>query len=89
MLRCMRRTNIYLEERQTKALDRIASDEGVTRAEVIRRLIDRSLAGSTGRDELASAIDASFGALAGSETAPVIRRQSDDRQAYLESEWRR
>ena len=35
--------NIYLAERQTEALDRIAADEGISRAEVIRRLLDRAL----------------------------------------------
>lgn len=41
----MRRTNIYLDDRQTVALDRLAVEEGVSRAELIRRIIDRSLAG--------------------------------------------
>jgi metal-responsive CopG/Arc/MetJ family transcriptional regulator len=39
----MQRTNIYLEERQTAALDRLAADEGVSRAELIRRILDRAL----------------------------------------------
>jgi metal-responsive CopG/Arc/MetJ family transcriptional regulator len=34
----MTRTKIYLEDRQTAMLDRIAAEEGVSRAEVIRRL---------------------------------------------------
>ena len=37
----MQRTNIYLDERQVEALDRLAQTEGVSRAEVIRRLLDR------------------------------------------------
>jgi hypothetical protein len=41
----MQRTNIYLEDRQTAALDRVAAAEGVSRAEVIRRLIDEGLDG--------------------------------------------
>src|SRR5690606_20503929 len=64
MIWCMVRTNIYLEERQTAILDQIASEEGVSRAEIIRRLIDRALAGRD--DDLAAdlaAIDESFGAL--------------------------
>jgi hypothetical protein len=46
----MQRTNIYLEDRQTAALDRLAADEGISRAELIRRIIDRSLSG-TGDDQ--------------------------------------
>jgi len=42
----MHRTNIYLEDRQTAALDRLAADEGISRAELIRRILDRALLGS-------------------------------------------
>ncbi|MGN6161064.1 MAG: CopG family transcriptional regulator [Marmoricola sp.] len=42
----MQRTNIYLEDRQTAALDQLAAEEGISRAELIRRIIDRSLAGA-------------------------------------------
>jgi hypothetical protein len=42
----MQRTNIYLEDRQTAALDRLAADEGISRAELIRRLLDRALQGN-------------------------------------------
>lgn len=41
----MERTSIYLERRQTTMLDRLAAGEGVSRAEVIRRLLDRALGG--------------------------------------------
>jgi hypothetical protein len=60
----MKRTNIYLDEEQTAALDRLAEQEGVSRAELIRRLLDRSLANSD--DSLVSdlqAIGDSFGAM--------------------------
>ena len=43
---CMKRTNIYLDEEQTESLDRLAEQEGVSRAELIRRLIDGALTGS-------------------------------------------
>ena len=48
MLWCMRRTNIYLEDRQTEALDRLAVEEGISRAELIRRILDRALQGHDG-----------------------------------------
>ena len=41
----MQRTNIYLEERQTRALNRLATAAGVSRAEMLRRILDRGLAG--------------------------------------------
>jgi len=83
---CMTRTNIYLEDRQTAMLDRIAAEEGVSRAEVIRRLIDRALAG---RDEDVAAdlaaIDESFGVL---EDADVPARSAGDREEHLARVWR-
>jgi hypothetical protein len=81
----MTRTNIYLEDRQTAILDRLAAEEGVSRAEVIRRLIDRALAGRD--DDLAAdlaAIDESFGTLADAEV-PV--RGAGDREAHLARMW--
>ena len=83
-MRCMQRTNIYLERRQTEALDRLAAAEGVTRAEIIRRLLDRGLEGG---DQLASdlaAIDASFGAV---EDVADFERGEDDRQRHLDALW--
>jgi metal-responsive CopG/Arc/MetJ family transcriptional regulator len=83
---CMTRTNIYLEDRQTAMLDRIAAEEGVSRAEVIRRLIDRALAGRD--DDLASdlaAIEESFGAL---EDVEIPTRGGGDREEHLARMWR-
>ena len=50
MMWCMKRTNIYLAEGQAAALDRAAQAAGVSRAELIRELIDRAIGGppSTG-----------------------------------------
>lgn len=45
MMWCMQRTNIYLEDRQTAVLDRLAAEEGISRAELIRRILDRALQG--------------------------------------------
>ena len=83
----MKRTNIYLDEGQTASLDRLAAQQGVSRAELIRRLLDRALS-STG-DDLASdltAIRASFGALRDAETPP---RSPGDREDHLDRMWRR
>lgn len=84
---CMKRTNIYLDEEQTAALDRLAAQEGVSRAEVIRQLLDRVLASSD--ESLASdllAIEDSFGAL-GDVDVPV--RGSGGREAHLARIWGR
>jgi len=86
----MHRTNIYLEERQTQQLDQLARAEGVSRAEMIRRLIDRSLEGRD--DGLAAdlaAIDLSFGVLADVELAPEqpVGRGPDERSEHLERLW--
>lgn len=84
MLRCMHRTNIYLEQRQTEALDRLAAAEGVSRAEIIRRLLDRAL-GDDDVDAGVAAIDASFGVAADLEPAA----RDDVREHYLDELWRR
>jgi hypothetical protein len=87
MIWCIQRTNIYLDPQQCELLDRQAAEEGVSRAELIRRLIDRALAG---RDaDLASdldAIEASFGVLSGADA--VVARDPGDREAHLAAMWR-
>jgi hypothetical protein len=79
----MKRTNIYLAEGQAAALDRVAKAEGVSRAELIRELIDRAIGGQPGADLAAdlAAINGSFGILAGQET---FARASDQRMDYLD-----
>lgn len=86
MFWCMNRTNIYLEDRQMEALDRLAATEGVSRAEMIRRLLDRALAGGD-RDLAADlhAIDAAFGALADIQGP---ERGSGERERHLDRMWR-
>lgn len=87
MVRCMHRTNIFLEERQTAALDELAREGGVSRAAVIRRLIDQALAGAT--DSTAAdlvTIQLTF------DTARMddsFDRAPDARAAHLESLWAR
>jgi Ribbon-helix-helix protein, copG family len=82
-----RRTNIYLDEEQTAALDRLATQEGVSRAEVIRQLLDRVLASSD--ESLASDLDAiehSFGAL---RDVDVPVRGPGGREQHLARCWSR
>jgi hypothetical protein len=73
----MKRTTIYLAEGQAAALDRIAQAKGVSRAELIRELIDRAIGRHSGTNLVAdlAAIDGSFGALAGEETLALARDQ--------------
>ncbi len=83
----MKRTNIYLDEEQTASLDRLAEQEGVSRAEVIRQLLSRAL---TGGDESliadVEAINDSFGALRDYDLP--VRRQGA-REQHLARAWRR
>jgi hypothetical protein len=80
---CMKRTNIYLGERQAEALDRAAQAAGVSRAELIRALIDRAIGSDPGSDLAAdlAAIDGSFGILTGEDT---FTRAWDERMDYLD-----
>jgi len=39
----MLRTNIYLSERQKKALEKLAKKKGISVAEIVRRIIDKEL----------------------------------------------
>lgn len=82
---CMKRTNIYLDQEQTALLDRLAAEEGVSRAEVIRRLLDRALASQD--DSLVTglaAIDESFGVL---QDVDIPSRGAGDREEHLARMW--
>jgi len=83
MIWCMKRTNIYLAEGQAEALDRVAEAEGVSRAELIRELIDRAIGGQPGANVAAdlAAIEGSFGVLADQEP---FSRGPDERMSYLD-----
>jgi metal-responsive CopG/Arc/MetJ family transcriptional regulator len=79
----MHRTNIYLTDEQVAQLDRRARAEGMSRAELIRQLLDRML--HTDSDRLGAdlaAIDMSFGLLADVEIE--LDRSDGARGAHLE-----
>lgn len=83
----MQRTNIYLEDRQTEALDKLAKVAGVSRAEMLRRMLDRGLAGEA--DALTAdlaAIDLSFGCL-GEVELDLPVRDPDVRDTYVRKTW--
>ncbi|HZY75028.1 MAG TPA: CopG family transcriptional regulator [Jatrophihabitantaceae bacterium] len=83
----MQRTNLYLDERQTAALDQISRAQGISRAEVVRRVIDRSLASEPADlDGDLAAIESSFGVLADLD---LPTRGPDARAAHLEEIRRR
>jgi hypothetical protein len=83
----MRRTNIYLDEEQTASLDRLAAQEGVSLAQLIRRLIDRTLnSAETSRSADLAAIENSFGAASDVES---LSRRPGDRDRHLGRTWRR
>jgi Arc/MetJ-type ribon-helix-helix transcriptional regulator len=81
----MRRISIHLDADQVAMLDRLAKDEGVSRAELIRRLLDRAL--TSRDDDLAAdiaAIDESFGAL---QDVDFPARGPGDRETHLARMW--
>lgn len=83
----MKRTNIYLDQEQTASLDRLARQQGVSRAELIRHLLDKAL--DSADDSLAAdlqAIDDSFGVLRDIDM-PV--RRPGGREQHLARTWRR
>ena len=86
---CMQRTNIYLGESQSAALDELARSQGISRAELIRQLIDAGLgsAGTADVDADLSAIRESFGVLS-DEDVP-LGREPDERARHLERVARR
>jgi Arc/MetJ-type ribon-helix-helix transcriptional regulator len=81
----MKRTNIYLGEELTASLDNLAEQEGISRAELIRTLLDRILTSSD--DNLAAdlqVIDESFGAL---RDLDLSMRRPGDREKHLDRTW--
>ena len=79
------RTNIYLEVRQSEALDEAARARGISRAELVRQLIDKAIGVDAAVDLEAdlAAIDASFGALSDADSFETLSRGPDDRARHL------
>jgi len=80
----MKRTNIYLGEAQSTALDQVAHAQGISRAELIRQLIDQSMGGPGTADLEAdlAAIRESFGVLRDEELD--VARGPDERSRHLD-----
>jgi plasmid stability protein len=79
----MHRTNIYLTAEQRVALAARAAVEGISAAELVRRLLDQALLGAS--EDLAEdlvAIDVSFGTLG--EADIDMDRTDGERGAHLE-----
>lgn len=60
----MHRTQIYLTDEQRERIGRMAEDRGVSRAEVIRGILDRELGIAVGASEREEAVQASAGVMA-------------------------
>lgn len=92
----MKRTQIYLEERQDGAVARRAAAEGVTKSTVIRKAIDAYLDSSDDKaarlERFREGVRASFGTAPylppGKEYVEELRRIDAARQAELERRWR-
>jgi Ribbon-helix-helix protein, copG family len=80
----MKRTNIYLADEQSTALEHIARAQGVSRAELIRQFIDRSIGrhGAADLEADLAAIRESFGVLR--DDGITSGREPDERSRYLE-----
>lgn len=83
----MKRTNIYLDEVQKAGLEQLAAQQGISTAELIRRLLDRALNSTDDNLEAdLAAIEGSFGAFAALEPAD---RGPGGREEHLDRMWRR
>jgi hypothetical protein len=80
----MKRTNIYLEDGQSAALEQVARTQGISRAELIRQLIDRSIGASAAGNLEAdlAAIRDSFGVAREEDVS--FGRGRDERSQHLD-----
>ncbi len=79
----MKRTNIYLDENQSAALEQVARTQGISRAELIRQLIDRSISASgADLDADLAAIRGSFGIARDEDIS--FGRGADERSRHLD-----
>ncbi len=82
----MQRTNIYLTDEQQDLLRDRARDEGVSKAELIRRLLDEALGLSMAKGDLLAAVEESAGVWADrtdEEIAEVFHWRTFDRFGRL------
>ncbi|MEJ7764732.1 MAG: hypothetical protein WKF86_04500 [Acidimicrobiales bacterium] len=85
----MRRTQIYITEEQERLIADQASDAGVPKAEVIRRILDAALGLDTGAAERRRAIVVTAGIMPDADDWPEWLAQvrgsgADDRLARLQ-----
>lgn len=73
-----------LDEHQAGVLDRMAAAEGLSRAQVVRRLVDSALSGADDLEADLAAIDASFGAY---QDIDVVPRETGEREEHLARMW--
>jgi predicted transcriptional regulator len=59
----MKRTQIYLDDDQSRRLQARARAEGTTKSAVIREAIDQFLKGRSRRADLGAHLDATFGSI--------------------------
>ncbi len=62
--RCMQRLQLYLTDEQRRRLARRAADEGISQAEVVRRILDRALGIRRGVEDRLAVVEATSGVLA-------------------------
>lgn len=77
----MRRTQIYITEQQEQHLAERARDEGVSKAEVIRRILDHAFGGGDDEQEARAVIQATAGICADYPDWPEWQRQVRGRSA--------
>ena len=88
----VKRTQIYLDERQSEELGRRAAARGVTASRMIREAIDEYLAGPDDEDQalrrfraaLAEGLGAAPSLSAGAAYVDELRRADRERQAELD-----
>ena len=85
MMWCMRRTNIYLDDATITHLDHLANAQGVSRAEVVREMIQAGLANQV-RDEQHDIrqLDLTFGI---ARDIQFHREGNSARETHLDEMW--
>lgn len=77
----MHRTQIYLTDEQRERIARMADDRGVSKAEVIRRILDRSLGIGSDADERVEAVITTAGIMPDAPDWPEWQRRIRGRTA--------